>query len=322
MVGVAGIVGASAAFVAVVHRHSPEQTSSRIERIPDSGDTRWNVPVRGAVAAAVAADDSVVVATTGLTPAIMALRSDTGAVRWSVDSQLTGSVRLAVIDDAVVFVGTRAGLEDVVGGIDLATGRSLWRRSFGSPTMFVVLTDRRIVVSRLADDGRRLVGLDLLGPRTGADLATLRGDDVRWNDDAVQIRRGDSMELYDGDTFDRTATVDVRSLGDEPVWLVAVSVGFVALGTDRTSLLDPRGDLLESLSQTAEPASAGDTPTGFASGDLVVAQMSNRTIGYRTGNRLLVEAWSKPGRVLDREPHRASQVVGDDSSHRWEQRCQ
>ena len=202
------LVGAVVAVVTagaglIVLRREDATAAVAEPRLPTSVTARWSAIVPGQVWDVTATDDVVLAAAHGAQLHITALAAATGAELWSRRDDQATLAAVGVIGDIAVFLSSPTRGDDDLVGIDLHTGAERWRHPQPAKDATVLIGGRHLAVTRPAiGTPARIGGVDLLDPVDGSVRASIDGPDVRLGRDDVQVRDGDTFDIYDLDTFE------------------------------------------------------------------------------------------------------------------------
>jgi hypothetical protein len=245
-----------------------------------------------------ATDDVVLAAAHGAQLEITAVGADTGTVLWSRHGDLAALAAVGIIGDTAVFLSSPTRGDDDLVGIDVHTGAERWRRPQPAKDSTVLIGGRHLAVTRTTvGPPARVGGVDLIDPHDGSVRASIDGPDVRLGRDDVQVRDGDTFDVYDLDTFERTAHVAIPALAGAPAALALADRGMVAVTSDRALLIDADGSVTDELALTAsEPITV---PTAFGFGDHVVMRVGRTLTVMALEHGRLRTVWTRDVQVVD-----------------------
>jgi hypothetical protein len=267
-------------------------------RLPTSVAPRWTTTVPGQVWDLTATDDVVLAAAHGSQLQITALSAATGAELWSRRGDDAALAAVGVIGDTALFLSSPTRGDDDLVGLDARTGAERWRRPQLAKDSTVMIGGHHLVVTRSAiGPPARIAGVDLIDPRDGSVRASIDGPDVRLGRDDVQVRDGDTFDVYDLDTFERTAHLAVPALAGAAATLARADHGTVAIAGDRALLLGTDGTVVDEVTlHVTEPITA---PVAFGFGNRVATRVGQTlTVLELDGGRMRT-AWSRDVQVLD-----------------------
>ena len=275
MAGAVVAVAVTAGAGLLVARREDATSAVAEPRLPTSVTARWSAIVPGQVWDVTATDDVVLAAAHGAQLHITALAADTGAELWSRRDDQATLAAVGVIGDIAVFLSSPTRGDDDLVGIDVHTGAERWRHPQPAKDAAVLIGGRHLAVTRPAiGTPARIGGVDLLDPADGAVLASIDGPDVRLGRDDVQVRDGDTFDVYDLDSFEHTAHVAIPALAGAPATLALADHGIVAVTGDGVLLVGADGRVTDERALTAsEPPTV---PVAFGFGDHVVVHVGGR----------------------------------------------
>jgi outer membrane protein assembly factor BamB len=304
---VVGVIAAPAviAVVATVMRWRSDEAAAAVAepRLPTGVTTRWSVALPGQVWDLTVSDDVVLAAAHGSQLRIAALAADTGAELWSRHADQAALAAVGVLGDTALFLSSPTRGDDDLVGIDVHTGTERWRRPQPTKDSTVLVEDHHVVVTRTIAAGQvgagvgDLAGVDLIDPHDGSIRASIDGPAVDLGRTEVTVREGDTFDVYDLDTFERTAHVTIPALGGAAAALVVTPHGVVAVSSDRARLLGADSRVIAEVA--LDPTPPITAPTAFAFGGHVGALVGKTLTVLQVDEGRLGTAWSRDALVVD-----------------------